>query len=273
MVTIVTIALSVLIVGSFMLFFMNTGAILTSWQKGVKIMVYLKSNISDADLPDIKQKLISMGEVQDIRFISKHDALAMLKEQMRHQSSVVENLKENPLPDAFEIHLNLESQEPDVINALSERIQGVPGIDSVEYGQEWFSRFTAIYHLFKFTGSAMVVLFFLAMVFIIANTVRLVLYSRQEEIEIMRLVGATDKFIKTPFYMEGLVQGAVGSFIGISALYAGYTLVSVRVERNVLSGLFQIQFLSLESLMLLFFGSMFVGWLGSYFSLKHFLNQ
>ncbi len=201
-VTIITIALSVLIVSSFALFFTNANEHLNSWKKGTRAIVYLKPESNDANRLDLKYKIQQLQGVREARFISKEEALAQMKIQMKRQSSLLENLKINPLPDAFEVRLVPEFQAMAKIEKLSRTIEKLPYVDEVEYGQQWIGKFTNIINMFKFAGYAMGGLFLVATLFIVANTIRLVLYSRQEEVEIMRLVGATDRFIKMPFSLR-----------------------------------------------------------------------
>ena len=105
-----------------------------------------------------------------------------------------------------------------------------------------------------------------------ANTVRLVLYSRQEEIAIMRLVGATDRFIKFPFYIQGLALGGVGGIIGLSGLYIAFHIISQKFHNSLSAELLVMHFLSLEMIAAIIVGSMLVGWVGCYVSLKQFLK-
>jgi cell division transport system permease protein len=191
---------------------------------------------------------------------------------MKRQYSLLENLKKNPLPDAFEIRMKTSSQNQDKIEALAKRLESIPQVDEVEYGQKWLDRFTNVFNLFKLAGYALGGLFFIASVFIVANTIRLVLYSRREEVEIMRLVGATDKFIKIPFYIQGVIQGALGGFIGLAVLFVIFILISSNIEQNLHSELFTIRFLSLWTLGGIIICSMSVGWIGCYLSLKQFLK-
>ena len=272
-VTIVTIGLSILIVSSFSLFFINTNALLDSWKKGIRVLVYLEPEASEANRLDLRYQIQQMENVQELHFISKETALKQLKDQMRHQSSLLENLKENPLPDAFEIRIIDASRELKKVAALAEKIKSLPQVEEVEYGQHWIARFSHIINIFKFVGYAMGGLFLIAALFIIANTIRLVLYSRKDEIEIMRLVGATDRFIKAPFIIEGLILSALGGVAGLMALFAAYRVVLSKFQSSLSLGMLEIKFLSFEQFFLFVGGSMLVGLIGCYLSLKQFLKN
>lgn len=271
-VTIITIAISILIVSAFALFFVNANEIINSWKKGIKIMAYLKTEPPEIKLQELKRKIQRIEGIQDVRFISKNEAFEELKKQMRRQSSLFENLKENPLPDAFEIRLKASFQNQEKVEILATRLESFPQVDEVEYGQRWLGQFTNFFNLFRLAGYAMGSLFFMATLLIVANTIRLVLYSRQDEVEIMRLVGATDSFIKAPFYIQGLIQGAFGGIIGLVALFFSFLLVSLSMERGISPGLFTIRFLSPGAFCGIILGSTFAGWIGCYLSLKQFLK-
>jgi len=271
-VTVVTISISILIASAFTLFFINANAIVNSWKKGIRIMVYLKPDIPDIKVTAIQRNIREMKGVKDVRFISKKEALKRLKDQLGRQSSLLDNLKENPLPDAFEIQLMETFQNQDKIEKLAARLGSLKPVDEVEYGQVWLGRFTNILNLFRLTGFAMGSLFLVATVLIVANTIRLVFYSRQKDVEIMRLVGATDGFIKAPFYIEGLIQGALGGIIGLGALFVLFMFISSNMGRELTSSLFTIRFLSWETFLGIWGCSMFVGWIGCFVSLKQFLK-
>jgi len=158
-------------------------------------------------------------------------------------------------------------------------------VEEVEYGQQWMGRFMNLLNLFRLTGYALACLFFMAAVFFVANTIRLVLYSRREEVEIMRLVGASEGFIKDPFYIQSMIQGALGGVIGLGTLFVMFRFVvgdwtleigdwklETASDFQFLISDFQIQFLSPEIFIGILLGSMFVGWLGCYISLRQFLK-
>jgi cell division transport system permease protein len=271
-ITLLTISLSILIVSAFILFFINTNEIMNFWKKGLRVMAYLKPDLAGSSLTDLTHRIQSISGVETVRFISKKEAFDQLKAQMKRQASLLDNLDENPLPDAFEIRMNAATQTWDKVEYLAAEIEALEEVEEVEYGQRWLGRYTHIFNLFKLTGYAMCGIFFMAAVFIVANTIRLVIYSRRDEIEIMRLVGAAERFIKVPFYFQGLLQGALGAGIGLAILFFAYLAIVSNIDQGWFSGLFQIRFLSPLMSGAIILLSMLVGWFGSYLSLKQYLK-
>ena len=271
-ITLLTISLSTLIVSAFILFFINTSDIMSFWKKGLRVMVYVKPHILPSQMPALGRQIKSLKGVTDVRFISKEAALRQLKSQMKRQASLFENLAKNPLPDAFETQLDVNFQSWEKLEALATQIEALEAVQEVEYGQRWLGRITQIFNLFTLAGYIMCGIFVMAAVFIVANTIRLVIYSRRDEIEIMRLVGAAEHFIKIPFYFQGLMQGAVGAVIGLALLFVAYWLMASNIEQETVSGLFSIRFLSPLMAALIILLSMLVGWFGAYISLKQYLK-
>lgn len=272
-VTVITIALSIMIAAAFALFFINAGEVLNIWKKGVRLMVYLKADTSESSRLDTKFRLQNISGVKAAQFISKQDALNRLKEQMEHHSALLDNLKTNPLPDAFEVILQPDTRNSTELEFIAERIAGLPAVAEVEYGRQWIQRFTNIINLFSLAGYAIGSMFFMAAVFIVANTIRLMLYARREEINIMRLVGATDRFIKIPFYLEGMIQGGIGSLIGLSVLLAGYYTLAVHFRQTGGINLVSLRFFSPVVCLAIVLGGILVGWLGCLISLKQFMKD
>jgi cell division transport system permease protein len=272
-VTIITIALSVLIVSSFGLFFFNAQELFDAWEKGVRIMVYLEPGTTEAQRLDTRYRLQTIAGIQNIRFVSKTDAMNLMKTRMQRQASLLDNLRENPLPDAFEVTMATEANSPEKVEFLAQRIESLPSVSGVEYGQQWIERFANFFNLFKLAGYGMGTLFFMATVFIAANTIRLVLYSRREEIHIMRLVGATDRFIKIPFYLQGILQGLSGGLIGVGVLYAAFSAVGSQFEQTLAAEMVAIRFFSPGVCVAIVTCGMLTGLLGSFFSLKQFTRK
>ena len=272
LVTIATISLSILIVSSFMLVFINANDVVNLWKQGIRMMVYLKPETTQEQIAELKVAIEAMPGIQRVQFISKDQALAQLREQMKRQSALFDNLTQNPLPDAFEIQMQPESQTWESVEALASKIESLKSVEEVEYGQRWLGRVTYFFNLFRLAGYALAGLFFMATVFIVANTIRLVLYSRRHEVEIMRLVGASEGFIKIPFYIEGIIQGAVGGVIGLFVLFGLFWLTSIQIEQGFFSQWFQIRFLPVDMVAGIIGASMAVGWFGCYLSVRQFLR-
>lgn len=272
-VTVATIALSILISSIFALFVVNTNALMDSWKSGLRLMAYLRPDVPPADLPGIASAIRGSYGVDDAVFISKDRALATLRAQMKHQASLLDDLETNPLPDAFEVRMIPSAQTLEKIERLAGRLQALNGVEEVEYGQRWLGRFTDIFDLISFAGYGLGCLFFMAAVFFVANTLRLVLYNRREEVDIMRLVGAEDRFIKMPFYIQGIVHGLLGGLLGIGALLIIHLAVASNVDRGLLPAAFEIRFLPAEVLAGILLSAMFIGWLGCYVSLKQYLKS
>jgi cell division transport system permease protein len=272
LVTIVTIALSILIVSAFALFFLNANDLINAWKKGVHIMVYLKNGVDETEVSRLQKMLHSMVGVETVHFISRDEALKKMRDQLPRQAFLLDNLRQNPLPDAFEVHLLPATRNWEKIEKHAVRLEKLPEVEEVEYGRGWLGRFTAVFNLFRLAGYALGALFFMAAVFFVANTIRLVLYSRREEVEIMRLVGAEDRFIKTPFYIEGMLQGALGGIIGLAMCLLLFLAVSSNVTPELFGGTFQIRFLPTRMLVAMVLTSMMVGWLGCFASLKQFFK-
>ena len=272
-ITIVTIALCILVVSVFALFFENACRIIQSGEQGGKIMAYLEPEFNIKMLPQLKHKISSMGETEKIIFISKDDALKQLKKELASRSSFIDSLKDNPLPDALKIIVKKNVNQFNVIKEFAAKIKKIPMVEDVEYGERWLGKFLSIFNLFKITGYAISSLFCMIALFITANTIRLSFYARRQEVEIMRLVGATDRFIITPFYIEGLLQGVAGGIAGLGILFLFFIFLFSGVENNIpLHMLFNIKFLSIKYSVIIIACSAFLGWLGCYLSLKQFLK-
>ncbi|MBC2706001.1 permease-like cell division protein FtsX [Desulfobacula sp.] len=272
LITIITISLSILVVSVFLLFFENASRVIESWNQGGRAMIYLNKEFSLDMLPKLKVKIKTLGDIDEIVYISKAQALDKLKKNMSSQSAFLKTLKENPLPDALEIRMRSYNSFEEV-QKFAQSIKALEIVEDVEYGQGWLGRFLQIFNLFKITGYAMCTLFFLIALFITANTVRLAFYSRKLEIEIMRLVGATETFIKTPFYIEGLLQGFLGGTLGLIILLITYLMISSGMTQSLASYMyFDVRFLSVKTIVLIIVGSTFLGWFGCYLSLKQILK-
>jgi cell division transport system permease protein len=272
-VTVITIALSVLIFSAFMLFFINADGLLRHWISDMRIMVYLKPEISPESVNKMRAKIESLPGVREVDFISRAMAMERFRGQLKRQSSLLDGLNENPLPESFEVRLDPASHNWRNIEPIAGEIESMNGVAEVEYGQQWVGKFVYILNLMRVAGYSLGGLFFVATVFFVANTVRLVLYSRRDEVEIMRLVGASESFVKDPFYIQTLLMGTLGGIIGIGILYSAYRFIAANVAGEFAQTVFPLRFLPLRISAGILLGSMFAGWSGCFISLRQFLRS
>jgi cell division transport system permease protein len=265
--SVLTIALSILIVGTAALIAQTLDIALQEWKKSARVMAYLEAG-PPVRAAELGQRIEALAGVSSARFISREEALGELRARMAHQPSLFENLEENPLPDAFEIRLKPDAQGWERLESVAGALRRLPGIEDVEYGQQWGEGARNIARLLRAGGLAMSGLFFVAALAIVTNTIRLVIYSRREEVTVMRWIGASESFIRAPFYIAGLMQALLGAVLGLGALCAAFDTLALRPEARVLAEWVPYRFLSPAALTAILAASMLVGVLGAHLSLR-----
>ncbi|MFW6012031.1 MAG: cell division protein FtsX [Desulfosalsimonas sp.] len=267
-----TIALAVFIVCAFTMFFINAGDLMKQWQRGVRINAYLETDAGESTAREAEKAAGQIKGVESVSYIPRQQGLAWLKDQLGAQSSLLADLEENPLPDALEIKPAEGIEGVDDIERLAEKISGLPGVADVEYARKWLHQFYGIYNLFTITAFVMAGLVFVAIMFIVANTMRLILYSRREEIEITRIIGADEAFIKYPFYLEAAMLGLCGGAVGVGLLYCAYLAVMPNLSAAGILPFFRVRFIPPAFAAFILISSMLVGWLGCWVTIRRFLR-
>ena len=218
LVTLSTIAISMLILGLFSLIYLNVQQSLHQMGGELQITAYLQETISSEQAEMLRSKVADWPEVEGITYISKKQALARFRSQLREYAGILEGLKENPLPASLELTLMPQYGRSGNIKELSTRLGRLPGVADVQYGRKWMAKLRVFVEVMKLVGITVGGLLLIATIFVISNTIKLTFYSRREELEIMRLVGATDFFIKAPFLIEGLLHGLGGALLAAGGL-------------------------------------------------------
>jgi len=218
LVTLSTIAISMLILGLFSLIYLNVQQSLHQLGGELQITAYLQETISPEQAKVLRSKVADWPEVEKITYLSKEQALARFRSQLREYAGILEGLKENPLPASLELTLMPQYGRSGNIKELSTRLGRLTGVAEVQYGRKWMAKLRVFVEVMKLVGITVGGLLLIATIFVISNTIRLTFYSRREELEIMRLVGATDFFIKAPFLIEGLLHGLGGALLAAGGL-------------------------------------------------------
>ncbi|UCG14362.1 MAG: ABC transporter permease [Deltaproteobacteria bacterium] len=272
LVTLSTISISMLILGLFVLIYFSLQQALHQWGDELKITVYLDKTLTDEQAQALQNRIADWTEVKTIDYLNRSMALARFRTQLKEYAGLLDGLNENPLPASLELQLRPVVAQDGNIEEISTRLERLPGVAEVQYGKKWLAKLRLFVDVMKLFGVMLGGLLLLATVFVVSNTVKLTFYSRQEELEIMRLVGATDLFIKAPFLIEGLLHGLGGALLATGALVLTLLLLFSHLDLSlrlaVMPG-------SLPSFQLIaaFLGlGVVLGILGSAVSLRRFLR-
>jgi cell division transport system permease protein len=217
-----TIAVSFLIVGIFLIITRNLGALLSEWKEQFQITVFLEDGITAEQLSLLRKRIQSESAVKAMTYTSKEEALQNFRHELKGKESLLEGLGDNPLPASLQIRVHESAQTPEALGKLSAFLSRLEGVEDVMYGQEWVDRLAAAVRILRLVGLSVGLALGLASVLIVSNTIRLAVYARADEIEIMRLVGATKTHIRAPFLLEGMIQGGLGAGLALLLLYAAY---------------------------------------------------
>jgi cell division transport system permease protein len=206
--------------------------------------------------------------------VTPAEALERLRKELGDTAGALEGLPENPLPRSLEVRPSPGTQ-PELLHTLTDRWEHLPGVTSVDYGREWVDRLAAVHHALEIGATAVMGLVLLASVVVVAATLQLAVYSRRDEIEIQKLVGATDFFVKTPYVIEGAFQGILASGLAAAGLFACERLLWPRIADSLgflLGGLPPAALVAPRSLAELLGVGVLLGVLGSSIAVGRFLR-
>ncbi len=274
LVTVSTIAITLLILSTFWLCFLNLNSFLQKWGEKIQITAYLDEGASPEQLQELQEKVLSIEGVKELSFISKDQALKLFREQLEGQNGLLEGLNSNPLPASWEIQLQKNFQNSERAAEIIGKLKNFKEISDLQYGQEWVERFSIFLNLLRLAAFFIGGLLVLATIFIISNTIKLSVYARKEEIEIMKLVGAADWFVKIPFFIGGILQGLLGALISMAILYGLYKFLTHEFSPmlSLSLGTGGLTFLPGNHIYWILLGGMFLGFMGSLTSLGRYLK-
>ncbi len=228
-----TIAISFFLFAAFLLLPLNFASLLEAWEKKVQIILYLKDGVGEQRIIQLTGELRKEEGVREVRYISQRAAKESFERDLAGYGGMLKGVKEEIFPASFEIQMDERFRTPERIRALAARLGTIQEADEVQYGGVWLERFSLFLYTLRWgawiLGGVLVVI----VISVTANTVRLTLYNKKGEIEILKLVGATDAFVKLPFYFEGGLQGALGAGSSILLLLVLFHFFSRKVAPYV----------------------------------------
>lgn len=265
-----TVAVSLFVLGVFLILVLNMNRLAGMLESQVQISVYLEDHLTDREKRQIGYDIESLQGIDSVTYVDRETAKERLKDRLGDQKYLLDALSDdNPLPDAFEVTVTT----PSVVESAAGAIDSMQGVEEAKYGQDVVEHLFDITRLMRIFGFVLMCLLGDATLFIISNTIRLTVFARRKEIAIMKYVGATDWFIRWPFLLEGIVLGCIGGLIAAVALRSFYAAMAAKIYSTLafFPLMPQYPFMNYVTAAILLAGIV-IGAIGSVISLKRFLR-
>ncbi|MGH2705002.1 MAG: permease-like cell division protein FtsX [Actinomycetota bacterium] len=224
-----TVAVSLFLLGGVMVLGRIVDNVVGRWEGKVEINVFLRDDITPEQSKELGAAISAMPEVGRVFFVSQEKAFNEYKEMFKDSPQLYENVDPSALPASYRIKL----KDPKTVEAVRSRIEGQPGVDEVTFGGEAVKKLLRINTLLRTISLVMTFILLGAATLLIANTIRLAIYARRREIGIMKLVGATNWFIRVPFIFEGMAEAAFGALVAAGVIYATKLLLLDRLQSQL----------------------------------------
>ncbi|TCI52162.1 ABC transporter permease [Exiguobacterium sp. SH1S21] len=213
------VTITLLLVGVFALVMFNVNEISENVENDVEIQVFVTRTAEEANVEKLGENLEQIPGVASVTFSSKEDELESFRNQLGEDANAYGTVeKDNPLHDRYIV----KASDPLNTQTVADAVQSLENVDKVTYGQDYIDKMFAFFNGIRIGGLVLIVGLTLMAMFLISNTIKMTIFSRRREIEIMRLVGAKNSFIRWPFFIEGLLLGVLGALIPIAVIYFGY---------------------------------------------------
>lgn len=269
-VAVAMIAISLFIVGAFLLVAENLGRAVARAGGTSRVNIYLNSDATPQQIAAVDAWLAAHHDFAARRFVSKEVALARFRQYFANLSGVVGQLDENPFPASFECEVTPGLAQSAAFAKQAADLRAIAGVEEVQFDWEWVEKLKKLINLVNLAGLAAGGLLAVAAAFTIANVIRLTMLLYREEIDIMRLVGATERMIRGPFLIEGILQGFIGAALAVALLFAAFFAGRhfLAPQNSLLWGFLFNGFLPWQKLLALLAGGMLAGYLGSWLSVR-----
>ncbi|MGH2768599.1 MAG: permease-like cell division protein FtsX [Actinomycetota bacterium] len=229
MAAISTVAISLFLLGGAMILGQIVERVVGRWEGMVEVSVFLKDENTPEQTRELATAISGMPEVARHWYVTKEEAFKEYQEMFKDSPEVYENVDPMALPASFRIKLH----DPKTVEVVGARLVGQPGVGEVKFGEDYVRKLLRINALLRTMSVVMTVILLGASILLIANTIRLAIYARRREIGIMKLVGATNWFIRVPFLFEGMTEAALGALTAAGIIYATKALLLDRLQAQM----------------------------------------
>jgi cell division transport system permease protein len=272
--SITIICLSFLIVGIFVSLSNNLRYMAQQISKDMVVVFFLEKNMDASDRAVIEQELNNSSLVSRIQFISSEQALQNFLNKFPELEGIIENLETNPFPSSLEVTLKEKDFSYEETQPFLDKMKQISGIEDVQFNKDWVEKMQSLSRLARAVGFFLGGILILASFFIVSNVIKLNVFARKDEIEILRLVGGTNTFIRIPFLAEGIILGALGGMLSLLLLFIVIRLFPVYLGSSlgVLNELISFRYLSFSQSTAIISSGAIIGFFGSMSSLAKFLK-
>ena len=269
-----TVAVALALLAFFTIAVLNVQQLTASWGENLSIVVYLDDVPEEKIVKGWVKDIDSYPEVAEVTFISRDAAFERFRKRLGDDADLVEGLGADVLPASLEITLSDDWRSESALATVVDRLRKDHRFDDLQYGQGWLEKLEAFLLLLRVSGSALGGFLVFAALVIVANTIKLTLYARQDELEAMAMVGGTSLFIKLPYLVEGALQGLLGGFAALALSFLVFQVILQRTLGSLLliTGIDTIHFLPPVWQGMLVLGGSLIGLLGSLFALRKFVR-
>jgi cell division transport system permease protein len=274
MASIGTVAVALALLAFFAIAVLNVQQLTASWGENLAIVAYFDDVPDEPTIKGWIQEIEAYPEVSRVTFVSRKTALDRFRKRLGDDADLLEGLGEDVLPASLEISLGDNWRNESALATVIERLRKDQRFNDLQYGQGWLEKLEAFLLLLRASGLALGGFLVFAALVIVANTIKLTLYARQDELEAMTMVGGTSMFIKMPYLVEGALQGLLG---GVTALALSFVVFQVILQKSLgslllITGIDKIHFLPPLWQGLLVVGGALIGLMGSLFALRKFVQ-
>jgi cell division transport system permease protein len=226
---VLSISIGLSLITTFIMITFSMDSVLQRWANNFGLVVYLDESMSPADEQTLNKQFRNDRDIIEVNFVSKDLALKKLGSTLGENALIIEGLDENPLPSSFELRLQSSLLEPERVREKAEELERISGIEEVQYGEKWLSSLYTLSKTMKIGSIVTGLAIFIAITFITYSTIKIFFYRRKEEIETLKLLGATRSFIRLPFLLEGFIIGLLGGITSSLLIFGIYSFVSLKV--------------------------------------------
>jgi len=262
-----TITLSLILIAIYFTLSINSGKLLKSIKDKVEIEVFLEDNISLSELNNLKDKIKTVGGIKTINYISKEDAAKIFEKDFG--KDMLDIFDYNPLPASFKINVYEEYKSLEIMNKIKSQIASFPNVSDIIFPEKNLELIEKNTSGLLFINLTILILITITSIFLVSNTIRLVISAKSKIIETLSLLGATKLFIKAPFIIEGFMQGFLGGLFSIGILYFIFLYFNTVMRQTDL----QFEFLGFDYLLYLLISGIFLGVFGSSISVGKFIKS